>query len=144
MKINRICLNILLLFFILTGIVSCDTGGVPQLTITNARFMPSQMMIGMVSAFLTITNSSGTSDSLLACAIKEYPDAHGMLHDVIDRKMVEQEVIRIPANQDTDLKPGGKHLMFSGLPETLEEEITLILNFEKSGRIEVRSVLVAH
>jgi copper(I)-binding protein len=141
MHSKKILLIISMLLFIVFTFSSCNTGGVPQLSVTNVRFIPSPMMIGMASVFLKITNSGNSSDTLIACSIKEYPAASGALHDVIDRKMVKQEEIKIPANHNTDLKPGSKHLMFSGLPEKLEEEITLILSFKKTAPIEARTAL---
>lgn len=144
MQRKIILLPILTLLSILFIFSSCNTGGVPQLSVTNARFMPSSMMIGMASVFLNISNSGNSSDTLIACSIKEHPSASGSLHDTIDRKMVRQDEIKIPANNNTDLKPGNKHLMFSGLPEKIEEEITLILRFKKSAPIEAKAVLDSH
>jgi len=144
MHTKKILLIISMLLFVLFIFSSCNTGGVPKLSVTNVRFMPSSMMIGMASAFLKITNSGDSSDTLIACSIKEYPAASGALHDIIDRKMVKLEEIKIPVDNTTDLKPGSKHLMFSGLPEKLEGKITMILSFKKSAPIKAMAVLDSH
>jgi copper(I)-binding protein len=51
--------------------------------------------------------------------------------------MTRIDHIKIPADKNTDLMRGGYHLMFFGIPENIAGNVTLILNFEKSGPIEV-------
>lgn len=55
--------------------------------------------------------------------------------------MIMVPEIRIPAKQTTALERGCKHLMFSGLPDKLEGDVTLVLNFKKSGSLEIRASL---
>jgi copper(I)-binding protein len=47
--------------------------------------------------------------------------------------------IEIPAGGEVELKPGGYHIMLIGLKRDLNEgdRFTLVLEFEKSGRLTV-------
>jgi copper(I)-binding protein len=137
----------LILYFVVLVIVAGCSQGTPQISISDAKFIPSQMFIGRASSFMKIVNDGEGSDVLTGCQIKEHPSVRGEIHDVVDGKMVKIEKIDVPAGKNTDLKTGGVHLMFFGLPEQIEEEVTLVLFFQKSGPIEVKvpvSMMTGH
>jgi copper(I)-binding protein len=119
--------------------LSCNPGGKPEIFIDNARLVSSPTLIGVASAFMHITNDGKGSDRLTGCSIEELPFAKGKLHDVVDGKMMMLKEIKIPANKITALRKGGKHLMFLGLPEEIEDEVLLILNFKNSGPVVVKA-----
>jgi copper(I)-binding protein len=54
-------------------------------------------------------------------------------------RMREVPAIEIPAGQTIELKPGGLHVMFIGLTQTLNVGATfpLTLRFEKAGEVKV-------
>jgi len=137
----------LILYFLIIAIVAGCTQGTPQISIKDATLIPSQMLVGRASSFMKIVNTGEGGDLLKGCSIKEHPSVRGEIHNVVDGKMVKIEKIDIPAGQQTDLKMGSFHLMFFGLPEQIEEEVTLVLLFQQSGPIEVRapvSIMAGH
>lgn len=127
----------LLLSFVFMVVFSCTKGGTPNIQVDEAKFMQSPMLVGGGSAFMVIRNSGKGDDTLTGCAVKEYPEVHGMLHDFEDGKMKMVHEFEVPAEGAVELKKGEKHLMFSGLPEQLGDSVTIILNFRKSGPVEI-------
>ena len=115
--------------------------GKPDVVIEGAKFMRSPMMKNAGAAFMLITNNGKSDDRLSGCSIKEFPSVRGELHTMTGGKMFEIEEIIIPAGEITVLKKGSLHLMFFDLPEELGESVTVILEFEKSGTIEVTDPL---
>lgn len=120
----------LLLIIIIFNLTAC---GPPEIDLKGATIIPSKSLQNTASAFLFIINDGGGSDLLTGCALKEFPQARGQLHDFVKGKMVTVGKIPIPAGKTIRLRPGDLHLMFFGLPEILPEEVTLILTFAKSG-----------
>lgn len=127
----------LILFFLLTVMVAGCSQGTPEISVTDAQFIPSQMLIGRASSFMKIVNNGTGGDSLRGCALKEYPSVRGEIHDVVDGKMTKIEKVDVPAKHNADLKTGGHHLMFFGIPEEIGDTVTLVLTFQKSGPVEV-------
>ncbi|HSQ71610.1 MAG TPA: copper chaperone PCu(A)C, partial [Rubrivivax sp.] len=54
-------------------------------------------------------------------------------------RMREIPAIEIPAGQTVELRPGGLHVMFIGLTQTLDNgaSFPLTLRFEKAGEVKV-------
>ena len=137
----------LILYFLVMAILAGCSEGTPQISINDAKFIPSQMLIGRASSFMKIVNDGEGSDVLKACRIREHPSVRGEIHDSVDGRMVKIEEVDIPPGHNTDLKMGSFHLMFFGLPEKIEDEVTLVLLFQKSGSIEVKvpvSMMAGH
>lgn len=122
-------------------VLSCSTDKTPGITVRNATFMPSKMMIGAASAFMEIVNDGSGNDMMTGCSIKEYPSVRGEIHDVVDGKMKKLNQIKIPSQETVDLKKGSKHLMFFDCPEDMSGDVTLVLNFEKTGAIEATATV---
>ncbi len=133
---KNIVLSLSLVMLILS---SCSIGGRPEIVVSNVTIIPSGMMKGVASSFMQIINNGSGSDRLTGCTIKEYPSARGELHDFKDGRMTKVEEVIIPAHETTELMRGSLHIMFFEIPEKIKGTVTLILNFEKSGPIEVRA-----
>lgn len=133
------------MFFAITllaaAVFSCDTGGKPQIQVEDVRLIPSPMIPGRASAFMVIRNSGTGGDILTGCSVKGYAPAKCMLHDFDDGKMKMVHEIKIPLEGATEMKKGEKHLMFSELPDLSEGRVTIILQFKKSGLVEVPSIV---
>ncbi len=129
----------LLLITTLFNLAAC---GPPKIDLKGATIIPSEGLQNTASAFLFIINDGGGSDLLTGCTIQEFPQVRGQLHDYVKGKMVTVGEIPIPAGKTIHLQPGDLHLMFFGLPETLPEEITLVLTFAESGQKKVRTRFV--
>jgi copper(I)-binding protein len=131
MKKNLISCSLLIFFAILT--FSCNSGGTPKISVKGAKFIGKRD----IAVFMLIINDGNGSDTLTGSSIKEFPSAKGEFHDVLGGKMTRVEKIEITAGEVTRLKRGSLHLMFFGLPEK-RVEVTLLLQFKKSGTIEVK------
>lgn len=127
----------LVLYFLAMAVLLACNEGTPKIEVKDAKFIPSQTLIGKASSFMRIVNDGTGSDSLKECSIKEYPSVRGEIHDSVDGKMVKIDEVDISSGHNTDLKMGGYHLMFFGVPEEVGKEVTLVLTFEKSGPVEV-------
>ena len=89
--------------------------------------------------FLKITSPS--ADRLVAASapIAKAVELHTMQMDGDIMRMRQVPAIDIPAGKTVELKPGGLHVMFVGLTQTLQEGATfpLVLRFEKAGEVKV-------
>ena len=88
--------------------------------------------MGMTGGYVAITNNSDSDDRLVAVSAEfaKRVEIHEMMHDNGVMKMRERDGgIEIPAGETVMLKPGGLHIMFMGLGETMVagemREITL-------------------
>ena len=126
-----------ILYSLLTAALMGCSNGTPEISIENSKLIPSHMLTGRASSFMKIVNRGKGSDVLKGCMIRDYPSVRGEIHDSVDGKMVKIKNIEIAPEHDTELNMGSTHLMFFGLPEKIEREVTLVLIFQKSGEIEV-------
>ncbi|MDO8420519.1 MAG: copper chaperone PCu(A)C [Rubrivivax sp.] len=89
--------------------------------------------------FLKIT--SPTADRLIAASapVSKTVELHTMQMEGDVMRMREVPAIEIPAGRTVELKPGGLHVMFIGLTQTLNVGATfpLTLRFEKAGEVKV-------
>jgi periplasmic copper chaperone A len=81
------------------------------------------------------------ADRLLAVKsnVAKSVELHRMEMDGNIMRMREVDGIDVPAGQTVQLKPGGLHIMFVGLTQTLKNGATipLTLRFEKGGEVKV-------
>ena len=98
------------------------------------------------SVYLRIENASDQPDRLVGVESKlaDVTSLHTIIRDgdVIKMRPVEGG-IAVPANGHVVLAPGGAHVMLIGLREQLIKEttISLILVFERAGRVEIEAVV---
>jgi copper(I)-binding protein len=87
----------------------------------------------MSAAFMTLTNNADTDLAVIGAesSVAKAVELHN--NTMTDGKMKMRQVnqIDLPANQTTELKPGGQHVMLIGLNRALVEgeTIDLKLNF---------------
>ncbi|SON56967.1 hypothetical protein HDIA_3426 [Hartmannibacter diazotrophicus] len=96
----------------------------------------------VAGGFVTIKNTGAASDRLIGGTVDfaEKVEVHEMSMDNGVMKMRQLESgLELPAGQETDLKPGGYHIMFTGLKRGLAEGETAkgTLVFEKAGSVDV-------
>jgi len=113
--------------------------GTLELTNLWTRATPPKAPTG--GGYLTITNSGSEDDTLIAVStpVSEKGELHIM--EVKDGIMTMHPVeggIVIPAGETVTLAPGGLHLMFIGLKESLKEGgmLPVTLTFAKAGTVE--------
>ena len=94
------------------------------------------------AVYLTIDNGGDTDDRLVGAASEAAGRAGLHTHLMEDgvMKMRPVEAVDVPAHGGAALKPGGFHVMLTGLKERLKQGATfpLTLDFEKAGKVEVR------
>jgi copper(I)-binding protein len=90
--------------------------------------------------FLTITGGA-TGDRLLSASagVAKMVELHTMEMDGNVMRMRQIDAIDVPAGQAVELKPGGRHIMFMGLTQTLKSgaHFPMTLRFEKAGEVKV-------
>jgi len=124
------------LLFMLSG---CSESGPPEISIK----WPKGLLEGTDAAlFMVILNDGESSDSLTGCSVKEIPDLLYELHDIVDGRMKMVPAIEVPPKGKVELRPRGRHIMLIGMGQAGGREVTIRLNFEKSGVKEVRTELV--
>lgn len=101
--------------------------------------LPGQTVGG---AYLAITNGGTASDRLLSAAMPgaRRSEVHEMSMDgAVMRMRPLAGGLEIPAGETVELKPGGLHLMFSGLaaPFVKGSTVAVTLLFEEAGSIEI-------
>ena len=90
--------------------------------------------------FLKIIGGSAPDRLLSASAgIAQAVELHTMEMDGNVMRMRPIEGLAVPAGQAVELKPGGTHIMFMGLKQTLKNgaHFPLTLRFEKAGEVKV-------
>lgn len=102
----------------------------------------SSHMAGLNSAaYMILTNTGDQPDRLLRARsdVAESVELHKSQTEGGVTSMVPVEAIEIPANGQTELKPGGLHIMLIGLKHELKvgDTVQLTLEFEKAGEIQV-------
>jgi hypothetical protein len=102
-----------------------------------ARLMPG----GVGAAYLEITNGSDTDDRLTAVDAAEVGETS--LHEVVTsgdvaRMVAHAEGFVIPKGETLVLRPGGKHVMLSGVQRASDRRaIPLTLHFEHARTLRV-------
>jgi copper(I)-binding protein len=124
-----------LIFAIAAG-AQAQTGGV-EIKDAWARATPGGAQTAAVYA--TIAAPAGDRLTAVATPAAQKAGLHTMTMDNGVIKMRQVDGIDLPAGQAVTLKPGGYHIMLTGLAQPLKEgeSVALILTFEKAGAREV-------
>jgi periplasmic copper chaperone A len=96
----------------------------------------------VAGGYLKITNTGQEPDHLIggSLPVAAHVEVHEMaISDGVMKMRRLEKGLEISAGKSVELKPGGYHLMFTGLREGLKEKqtITGTLTFEKAGSLEV-------
>lgn len=93
------------------------------------------------AAYMTLVNGSATADALVRAATDaaEVVELHTVIMEENVMRMRPVEQIEVPANGETELRPGGFHVMLIGLQRDLNagDTVDLTLTFENAGEITV-------
>lgn len=135
-------------------LAACGRGGAPDVAVTDA--WARETRTGSTAAYLEIANRGDGVDRLVSVSIP--PPAQASLHssvmeDGISRMRPLDDGIEIAPGETVALRPGGLHVMVTGLGSPLApgDALPLTLTFERSGErrvtAEVRpadAALMAH
>jgi periplasmic copper chaperone A len=94
------------------------------------------------AAYVSITNHGARADRLLSVAtpVAAHAGVHKTVMEGDIMKMEPAGVVDIPAMGILEMKPGGLHIMMTGLKAPLKEgsEIDMTLVFETAGEVKVK------
>ena len=135
----------LLLSFLLLG--ACAKPAEPAIHVSDAWARATATGQSSAAVYATIANDGAASDRLLAASSEVA--AHAMLHEgsiengIARMRMVDR--IELAPGQRMELKPGGTHVMLTGMTKPLNagERFDLRLRFEKAGEKTVPVNVVA-
>ena len=124
---------------------SCGQSGSPNVQTANAWARETVAGQSSTAAYLTVTNDGTADDRLVGVSVPE--PAKASIHATensggISRMREMSSGVAVPAGSTIELKPGGTHVMITGLQAPLRrgQTLKLSLRFEKSGEkpIDVR------
>ena len=123
-------------------LASCSKSGTPDLQISDAWARETVAGQTATAAYMTIHNLGAGDDRLVS--VEATAPAKAMLHasessDGVSRMREMDGGLAIPAGATVQLKPGGTHVMITGLgaPLRASDVTKLRLQFEKSGPRDV-------
>ncbi len=126
---------------VVCGPVLADEVTAGDLTLQQAWARASIGTAKAGAAYLTIVNNGDEVDRLLAVATPaaKVTQLHTNLMKDGLMKMRRVEALEVAPGEPAVLRPGGLHIMLMGLKAPLREGkvFTLLLTFEKAGRVEV-------
>ena len=126
-----------------TSAVAGD-GETGALKVDGAWARPSIGKTGNSAAYMTITNSGGAPDTLIAVTTPHASKAELHTHirdkDIMRMRQVK-DGIPVPANGKAELKPGGFHVMLMKLKEPIKKGtmLPLTLTFKNAGDVTVHA-----
>ncbi len=117
---------------------SCGQSGSPNVQIENAWTRETVAGQTSTAAYLTVTNRGSADDRLVSVSAPE--PAKASIHVTensggVSHMRQMSSGLALPAGSTIELKPGGTHVMITGLQAPLRrgETLNLRLRFEKSG-----------
>ncbi|HVH81312.1 MAG TPA: copper chaperone PCu(A)C [Stellaceae bacterium] len=136
MKIHLLALGASLIIGICSGTAFAQTGGV-AVKDAWARATPGSAQTA--AAYATIESPSGDRLTGASTPVAQKAEIHSMTMDNGVMKMRPVEGVELPPGQQVTLKPGGYHIMLTGLIKPLEvgQSFALTLDFAKAGAKEV-------
>jgi periplasmic copper chaperone A len=125
------------------GLWLASAGGVmaqtSDLQVTDAWARATPGAAQTAAAYVTITSAAGDRLTGASTPVAQKAELHTMTMDGNVMKMRQVDGIDLPAGQAITLKPGGYHIMLTGLAQPLKEGQTfpLTLTFDKAGTQQV-------
>ncbi len=117
----------------------------PEMDMNNNSSMSSSghMGGGNSAAYMLLRNPGDETDRLVSATsdVAESVELHVSQTENDVTTMRPVEFIEVPAQGETELKPGGLHIMLIGLKHELKagEKVKLALRFEKAGTVSVEA-----
>jgi len=110
-----------------------------DIQITNAWARATPGGAQAAAAYVTIESPAGDRLTAVSTPAAQKADIHSMTNDNGVMKMRPVDGLDLPAGQAVALKPGGYHIMLTGLAKPLEEgqSFPLTLDFAKAGARQV-------
>jgi copper(I)-binding protein len=123
------------------GAAMAQTAPGPTIEIAHPFARATAVTAKTGAAYFSIVNTGTSDDRLIAAAspIAEKCEPHSTIDDKGVMRMRPLASIEVKAGGRVELKPGGMHLMLTGLKAPLKvgESFPLTLTFEKAGAVTV-------
>lgn len=136
---KKLCTVAAAAFLSLAGLASAHEVTVGAIGISAPWARATAGMARNGGAFMTLTNTGKTDDTLLSAEsdVAEKVELHTHIHEGDIMKMRQVESIPLPAGATVEMKPGSLHVMFVNLKEPLkqDDDIAVTLRFEKAGEV---------
>lgn len=125
----------LLAALIITGL--CQTAAAAGIHAENAWARATVDGMKMGGGFITLHNEDAGQDYLLggSSPVAERVEIHNHINDNgVMRMRQAKDGVALPAGEETELKPGGYHIMFMGLKQPLKagEKFPVTLKFKNA------------
>ena len=144
---RQLCNLLMLLFMSVSAIQTANaemqTG---KLMISDIEIRATASGMSATAGYVTITNHGMKADRLVG--VKADFAKKSMIHEMtnIDGISKMRHVmggLNVPAHGSVALKPGGLHLMFTGVKDTLEagKMLSVTLVFEKAGAQKLHAIV---
>jgi copper(I)-binding protein len=108
--------------------------------VADATARPTPPSAKTAAIYLNITNKGSEDDSLIGIAspVAERAELHSTTNDDGIMKMSAVAEQPVKAGQKLEIKPGGLHIMLTGLKRPLKagDQFLLTLTFRKAGAVE--------
>lgn len=116
-----------------------------DVTVSGAWVRPTPPYVTRTALYATLHNAGGREDRLIAVAadIAERAEIH---ETVIEGGMLRMQPVAggvaVPAGGEAQLKPGGYHVMLSGLKSAIRrgDSVAVTLTFEHAGAVRIEAV----
>ena len=124
----------------------CPALSLAQIKIEGAWARPTVKGQQGGGGYMAVTSATG--DRLLggSTTLSQRFELHTMSMKGDVMEMRQMEAVDLPAGKKIEFKPGGMHLMFSGLkqPLALGSKVPVTLKFEKAGDVKVEFEIMSH
>jgi copper(I)-binding protein len=142
------CLLLAIALTLAGGIAVAEDYSVGTIQIGNPWTRATPKGSTVAGAYMTITNKGSAPDRLLsgASAVADRFEVHSMVMDGGVAKMRPVDGgLEIKPGETVELKPGGLHVMLTGLKQPLDkgQKVKATLEFAKAGKVEVEYTVEA-
>ena len=146
LKLTHLLAALAILALAVVGAAACgdddesgdDGGGTNEIAIMEPF---GRATLDTASAYFTIKNNGDTDDALIKASapVADMVALHEVVTQGAETKMQPVAKIDVPAGGETQLKPGGLHVMLEQLTQDLKEgdSYTLTLEFESGLTMDV-------
>jgi copper(I)-binding protein len=141
---SRICKIAILLCLIALPLVMRPAYAEKKLSIQDPWARPAAMG-GNTAIYFTVVNAGQTPATLVQASshVAKMVELHQTRMEGGVMRMDHVSHIKVPAEGNTELKPGGLHLMVVGLKRDLKpgDTVNVTLQFEPGGKITVAATV---
>jgi copper(I)-binding protein len=144
----RITYCVLAIALAVGGAAAAEEYSVGTIQIGNPWTRATPKGSTVAGAYMTITNKGSAPDRLVSgsSAVADRFEVHSMVMDGGVAKMRPVDGgLEIKPGETVELKPGGFHVMLTGLKQPLDkgQKVKATLEFEKAGKVEVEYTVEA-